>query len=349
MRKLISLGTCALTIGLAACGGGGASNSSNSTGSGGSPAKPELTVAVPLVDTPFAHVFLAQAKGYFDDAGVKVNVKNAGANVLSSLTSGQSDLVMFGAGLSLVPAQAGKPTNIIYSFLGNGNAAAVAVGANSDVKSLADLSGKRVGVLGTGGSSFGFGTIYSKYVVDHGGQAFKTVSVGDLPSLVNSLVSGRIDAVVGTGSWFAQAISQHKARLLLDPTDPNVRKQFIGDGNFMEAGVFGLKDNLASKHDAVVRFIKAIKRANDDLQSESPQTIADTLRKLPEFKAVSAGDLATSAKYNKSFWAPTDGVIDQQNWTDSLKIYGTWNLPNINVKSPDFAYDKMIDPSFLQG
>jgi ABC-type nitrate/sulfonate/bicarbonate transport system substrate-binding protein len=306
----------------------------------------ELTVAVPLVDTPFAVVYAAQALQYYKQAGVKVNVQFVGANTIASLVAGQADVAMFGTGQSFLPVVQGKPTTVIYNFLANGNGASLAVRSDSPYTSVQQLSGKRIGVLGVGGSSYGFGQIYSHYVATHGGQAFTIISQPSITALVDGVVSGQLDGVVGSGSWFAGAMEQGKAKLLLDSTKSAfVKPLLIGD--VAEASIFGLTDKLKAKREAVTRFLTAVVKAQRWMSKNPAKVIAAKINPVGGFALIPLHTLIVSGLYNKHFWTPTEGVITPALWQSTLTNIATWNLPGIDVANPQFSFSQRVDMSYL--
>lgn len=306
-----------------------------------------LNVAVPLIDTPFAVVYAAQALHYYSKVGIKVNLQFVGANTVASLVAGQADVAMFGTGQSFLPVIQGKSTTVIYDFLQNGNGASVIVGANSTAQSLTDLSGKSVGVLGVGGSSYGFGQIYSNYVATHGGQAFKIVSQPTTTALIDAVASGQIDAVVGSGSWATTAIEANKAKLLLDSSKPDTVKPFL-IGPVAEASIFGLTDTMKKKKETITRFLTAVVMAQRWMSKSLPITIATKVNPVAQFATIPLKTLLVSARYNKAFWPKTDGTITPTFWGTTLQNIATWNLPGVDVANPQFSFAQRVDMSYLK-
>jgi hypothetical protein len=135
----------ALALMVAGCGG----DDSETAATAGKPAGVEtITIAVSN-DTPvFAQPFIAQALGYFEQAGVNVKLlDNTGSNTLNFVAAGQADLGMIAAGTPLLMAEQGKDSQIIYSPQG-GAAGGMLVGGK-DAASVAAIKGKRIGTLPT--------------------------------------------------------------------------------------------------------------------------------------------------------------------------------------------------------
>ena len=305
-----------------------------------------LNVAVPLIDTPFAVVYAVQALHYYSKVGIKVNLQFVGANTVASLVAGQADVAMFGTGQSFLPViRASRPPSSTTSSRTE-TARPSIVGANSTAQSLTDLSGKSVGVLGVGGSSYGFGQIYSNYVATHGGQAFKIVSQPTTTALIDAVASGQIDAVVGSGSWATTAIEANKAKScrLVEAG----HRQAVPD----RAGCRGL-DLRPDGHDEEEEGddypLPHRGRHGAALDVEvSADQIATKVNPVAQFATIPLKTLLVSARYNKAFWPKTDGTITPTFWGTTLQNIATWNLPGVDVANPQFLFAQRVDMSYLK-
>jgi TRAP transporter TAXI family solute receptor len=98
----------------------------------------------------------------------------------------------------------------------------VIVMANSDIKGLSDLKGKRVGMGQPGGTSMLDANTLMKTLGLKDGTDFKAFRV-KLPSMVNMLGDGQLDALIWNGSPPMPPViklkSQHKVRILDIPVD----------------------------------------------------------------------------------------------------------------------------------
>jgi ABC-type nitrate/sulfonate/bicarbonate transport system substrate-binding protein len=311
---------------------------------GQQPPQERVTLAVPANFPGFAAAFVAKANGYFSDAGVDAKLlTNTGANTLTFLTSKRADLVMLGASAALVLPPKGVSTSIVYSFLGGGEAGNVGITADSGISDIMELSGKRVGTQGTGNASWGWANLFSDYVESHGGKAFTIVPLANLPSLLGTLKAGRVEAGVGAPSWFLGS----DFKLLVDNADPPPELEGLVSAETMEAGIFGLTENLTSRREAVTRFLKGIRRADAWLKQASSKEVAETLHSLPEFASQTPEALEATVDVERPYWSPTQGVISQELWERSLENYGAWGTPGVDVTDPINSYEKRVDMSYL--
>jgi NitT/TauT family transport system substrate-binding protein len=315
------------------------------------PAKPttneSFTVALPGAQAAFALPFLAEQLGYFKDAHLDVTITpGVGANAISMVVTGQADVTMFGTTASFPPVTQGRSTTVIFSQQGGGLGANVAVLASSKYQSLTDLSGLRVSTVGATGAGYGETQVYSKYVVDHGGKPFEIVPAPDATTLVGMLKAGRVAATVSAKGFYAQGLVDGTFRLLVDMADPANRSKFFG-GYFAETAIFGVTNNLKTKKEATIRFLVAIDRANTWLRAHKASDIASVLQKHSVYALTPSNVLELDIESTLPFVTTTRGRVTEQMWDLSLKNFATWNTPGVDVLSPDFAFAKRVDMSYL--
>jgi NitT/TauT family transport system substrate-binding protein len=307
---------------------------------------PSLTVGTAAPLTNFSDIYVAEANGYFEQAGVDVTIESGvGANGLNSVVSGQLDLLMFGTGQALIPASRGIETTIVYNQIGAGEGAAVAVAIDSPYKTPEDLAGKRVAVLAVGGSSYGWGQYFSSYTEEQGGAPYDIIQSASVSDQVNGILSGHFDAMVSTAALLTSQVADGQVRLLVDPGEPDAA-QYIPD-QYVETCTFGIADNLDEKREAVVRFVAAMQAADKWMRDASPEDIAAALKSSPAFDGQSLETVAAGAEYDKPFFAPSLGVISDDLWASTLDQLEYWGLPDVDLKDDLFSYENRVDMSYL--
>ena len=115
----------------------------------------QLTVGrgfIPSVQ--FAQFYLADAAGYYDDAGLDVTFQNRiDPELITLVAQGAGDIGM-ADGTSIIPAVSqGIPITYVTTVYGDFPGVVYAL-AESDIASVADLAGRRVGIPGRFGSSW---------------------------------------------------------------------------------------------------------------------------------------------------------------------------------------------------
>jgi NitT/TauT family transport system substrate-binding protein len=180
----------AAAMALAACGG---TSSTSPPAAGSSPAKctsKKVSIAVPVSPPNVVHIppFVAQDLGFFKEENLEVDLPKfeGGVGAFRAVASGSVDL----AGTSSEPAiQAvaqGGDVKAIYTYAPNVDVSFV---AGPNVKTLADLKGKKIGIQEKGG----FADVMSRLVLKKAGIAPSDVT------FVSTTTAARVSAMV-TGS-----------------------------------------------------------------------------------------------------------------------------------------------------
>lgn len=158
----------------------------------------------------FEPLYIAQAKGYFADKGLKVEIAIGGGpdqNIAQAM-AGQVEIVMTGA-VPLVAAVAnGAP---VVAFLGAEDhvepaTTGLMVKSDSPIQKLEDLKGKKIGLPGIS-SPQGLATLLALEGV---GIGQGDVSLVNLPfdAVVESALNGQVDATFPIGLFYTLAKTQ---------------------------------------------------------------------------------------------------------------------------------------------
>ena len=194
-----------LAILAGACGSGGTAGgtqapAAQASSSAAAPAKAtctakKVTIAVPVTPPNVVHLtpYVADAFGYFKDENLTVDLVrfDGGVGSLRASASGAIDL----AGTSSEPVidaiDAGADVKIVYSYAPNVDVA-FAVGPN--VKTMADLKGKKMGVQEPGG----FADVMTRLVLKKAGIDPKDVTFVQTTTAgrVQQLATGATDTAV---------------------------------------------------------------------------------------------------------------------------------------------------------
>lgn len=310
-----------------------------------------LSVITPNADpSTVTNLFLANALGYFDDANADIEIINgAGAAGASLLVSGEADLLLSSATIGFPLAAQGQPISLVFSDVGGGLGAGLSVAEESSYEDLEDLSGKKVGTIGTTGGTYGFANLLSQTVVDDGGEPFEIVAFNDATTMLNALVSGQVDAVSASAGTVATLVAEGKVRNIIDTTDLDQRQEYIGSDYTIDTGYAGLRENLDAKRESVVRFLEALTRADEYRTSHTPEEIATILAKDELFAALSVEQITQSVEARMPFYTPDGGEISETAWDETLSWFTRWDIPTLGdvAADPTFSYDEVVDMSYL--
>jgi NitT/TauT family transport system substrate-binding protein len=157
LAKVLTPAVAGLTLlSLAACGAPSTAGGTAAGTAGASEGKTSIKVVVAPIQ--FETAYVAKEKGYFDEAGLSVEIvpgADPSAN-LAQTVSGQADITTASWGVMTTATAKGMPVKVIS---GNGvvdpnlDNSGILIPKNSGIKTVADLKGKNVAVVGvnTGG------------------------------------------------------------------------------------------------------------------------------------------------------------------------------------------------------
>jgi NitT/TauT family transport system substrate-binding protein len=276
MKRLKVLLAATALVGVsAACG--------TSAGSGGD----DTTVDVGYVELPiFAPLFVADAKGYFEDEGLDVNLEKvkSGQDAIPLASSGKLDAVLagFSAG-TLSAVESGLDVKVVGSMgVADGNTerppTALIVRKDlydsGEVTSVADLKGRDIGALGGATATSAF---YVGMALEEAGASISDVSFTQLdsPDMPTALKTGSIDAALASAPFWNLAVEDGTAVKLWTPPEGTSGTGILYGGQFLNS-------------DNAQKFFDALTRAAQDLQGdarysdENLKIIGDATGQTPE-------------------------------------------------------------------
>lgn len=211
--------------------------------------------------------YLALEKGYFKDEGLEVEpVKFEAPNqIIDALLSNQVGIAAPGAAAGITAvSQSKKPGTIkIYSVQGGTDTLSnesFVVKTGSDIKSFADLKGKKLGHL----PGIQWQTISRHILAENGLEAGKDVTLVDLaiPLMVPALASGQVDALLAIEP--APTIAVAKGIGSVAQKSPTI--QYIANPFYAGVGDVTTKF-MAENPDVTQKVLRALKKANDDVNA----------------------------------------------------------------------------------
>ena len=233
------------------------------------PEKPEITVAVVPAVTNLG-LFLAQQKGFFTQAGLRVRLKSVASSTLAinEQLAGTIDITG-GAYVSYIATQAASQGKVSWRILAEGSTSRplsqqILISPQSPVHALADLKGKRIGVniLGNIGS-----LLIDSALATQGIAATAVTQVAiPFPTMGKALAQGDIAA-----GWFDEPF--------LSEVQANIGAQSLFDTAQGATQGFPISGYIATSHwartfpNTAKAFVSAI---------EQGQTLADSSRASAE-------------------------------------------------------------------
>lgn len=318
----------AATALLAACGGPGTSEEADeATAAPGTPVAGSAELTIGLTYTPdvqFSPFYVAQERGYFEDAGVDVQLRHHGASegLFSAAISGEEDLVVAG-GDELLQAVAEGADLVAISTLYQDYPVALIVPEDSDIQDVGDLPGHSVGVPGEFGQTW-FGL---QVLLDELGEAAQDVTVETIGfTQLAAITSGHVDAVMGFVNNEPVRLQQQGVPTRTIPLDEDV--PLVG------ISLIATGEALEEDEEAVLAVNEAVLRAVADIVAD-PQVAVDAAEQhVPDLTTdeAQAAALATMVATVPLYGTGDQiGALDPDRWSQMADFMGEQGLVSREV------------------
>ncbi|MFI9507832.1 ABC transporter substrate-binding protein [Nocardia sp. NPDC052566] len=303
MKRFLSVLIPVFALIVAGCGG-----KTQETGSA-----TRVTVAhVP--STLFAPLYVAQAKGYFAEEGIDVDLQTikAGQDAVPLAAAGKVDVVVAGFSAGLFNAvHSGLSLKVVGSMgiaTGDPKASPTALEVSKklvdagEVRSVTDLRGRKVAVSGGPAAAGGY---QLATVLAQSGLSLRDVQIVNIaiPDQRTALANGGVDAALAPAPFTTKMEQAGVAVPLAVPADGTSATGVIFGGRFAES-------------DAAQPFFHALQRASRDLQGAA----ATSPENLTILAKATGQDLAVLESVPSYRWRP-DLSPDTAQLTAQQQIY----------------------------
>ena len=289
-RVASGLLAAALTVSLTACGG----SSSNSDASAAADSADSGATHLRLIYSPSlcaAPMYIAIENGYFEDEGLDIEqVTVDAAHVSEAIGADQVDVGMGLIGKLLQPLENGLPIKFTTGI--HTGCTKLLVPGDSDIKSIADLKGKKIGVPGLADAA----TVVSKRSLSAAGIGVTDqnmeveFSVYSRNDLAQALQNGAVDAIALGDPAASIAEEQYGLTALIDTaTDPEYKDEYC-------CAAFVTSKLAEENPKAAAAFTRAVQKASQWVQ-ENP----DETAKIITEKEYVSGDADFCAQILKTY------------------------------------------------
>ncbi len=296
---------CALAVAaLSACG------ASNSAAGQTSSLKP-VTIGLTYVpNIQFAPFYVADALGYYKDAGLKVTLRHHAANEdeFAALVAGKEDLI-FASGDEVAQVR-GRTVPVVYvANMFAKYPVALIVPAGSAIHSAADLRGHTVGIPGAYGATY-FGLLA---LLESAGLTKSAITIQSIGyTQVPALLGHRVDAVMGYLN--NEPIAFQKAGFA-------VRTLAVGDVQpLVSNGLAALQSELGAHPDIVKAAIKATLRGLDYTLAHPQEAVNLSKHYVPTLNDATQADALAVLQATLPLWRTSGkvGYSDPQAWQSMI-------------------------------
>jgi NitT/TauT family transport system substrate-binding protein len=240
--------------------------------------------------------YVAKDMGFFDEVGLDVEIKSfeGGVGALRGGISGGLDIVATSSDPLFAAIQQGAPVKAIGTYAPK---LSVVMMGRPDVKTPADLKGKKLGIQEVGG----FNDVMSRLVLQRSNISPNDVQFVNVATAnrVTSMVQGQTDATV-------LHIDQYYAALAADPNFNVLAKMWEVVPDWWYSAFVVTDDVRTQKREAVVRFMTAVIKAQRFMYTNPVETkkiaVDETKRKPEEV------DKAYDNLVSGGIWSVNDGM-----------------------------------------
>jgi NitT/TauT family transport system substrate-binding protein len=246
---------------------------------GGTPEKTKVTLGVggkPLLY--YLPLTIAEQRGFFKDQGLTVEINDfgAGSKSLQALIGGSVDVVT-GAYEHTIRMQAKNQD--IRAVLELGRFPGIVIGVRKslagEIKTVADLKGKKIGVTGPGSST----ALTAQYALVKAGLKATDaaiIGIGGGASAVAAMKKGEIDAISHLDPVISKLEADGDITILVDTRTEEGTKGLFGGTN--PAACLYLRDDFVEKNPVTTqRLVNALMQALTWIQGASPEQIAESV------------------------------------------------------------------------
>ncbi len=331
-----------LTVALvaAACSSPGSSPTGSSpTGTAGRTA---LTVGLGYIPSvQFAQFYLAEAEGYYQEAGLEVTFQNRiDPELITLLGQGAIDIGM-GDGTSVIPAVSQDiPVRYVATIYAQFPSVVFAK-ESAGIDEPADLEGRSLGIPGRFGSSW----IMLQALLASAGLTPEDLEIELYPDFGQAIAveQDQVDAATGFANnepVQLELAGEPVTVMRVDDVTP-----LPGPGLVTGAGT------LETKPEAIRAFVEATLRAMREIIEDPERGLEAAIERVPELAEDRAGQAAlldaTIATWTSEYTDANGlGAIDREAWATSVEFMRS--LPDTVVARP-VTVDELVTEELLDG
>lgn len=214
-------------------------------------------IPIPNFDESFAPVAVAQYLGYFKEEGLEVQILPIrGSNeVAIQISAGNADVGLASPADAIIGMQDGKDLDVQYFHnLYYQNIWPISVPENSPIKSVAELKGKKIGVLSMGSTGISFGRAYARDAGLDPAKDVTFVPIGVGAQALTAIRQQVVDGLVFNDAALAKfGVLGMKTRLL--PVSEKLR-------DLPDTSILAKRETLKTRQKDLIGFARAIARGH---------------------------------------------------------------------------------------
>ena len=285
---------------------------------------------------------LTEALGYFKAEGLDVDLLNeaSGVDAENEMLAGAVQGVV-GFYDHCVDLQAkGKYVQSVVQFSQAPGEVELVSTKHPEIKSMADLRGKSLGVTGLGSST----NFLSQYLMVKSGVPlgeFSTIPVGAGTTFIMAMQQDKIQAGMTTEPTISRMLKTGEARILVDMRTVEKTKAALG-GTYPAASLYMSSDWVAKNKPTVQKLANAFVKTLKFINTHSAAEIADKMPK--DFYAGDKDGYIKALADGKAMFTP-DGVMPAGGPETVLAVLSAFSK---NVKGKTIDLSKTYTTEFVK-
>lgn len=276
-------------------------------------------------NTNHSGLFVAEAKGYFEDAGLKVTIRRPPEGGGTELVgSGNAEFGISFQDTLAAPFAQGLPVTVVASII-NHNTSGIISHEEAGIETAADMAGKSYGTWNEP-----IETALVQYIVEADGGNYDEVEL--VPNQADNSVVGLANEMFDS-AWIYYAWDGVMADYQEVPTNFFYLTDFAEELDFYSPVIIANNDYLENNPDEAKAVIQAIKKGYQ-YAIDFPMEAADLLiSNAPELAEQRDFVLASQMWINEQYANSPDewGYIDQERWNAFYKWLYDNDLVNVDL------------------
>ena len=223
-------------------------------------------------------VFVAEAAGFFQREGVEIGrlILTGGTSIRNILISGQLPVGVLGTDQIPLARVHGAPLKAVAATYDRPiTAVVVRAQLRSQVRSVADLKGRRVGITTPGSYTWSMIVTYLRRAGLDPDRDVQVVSLGtaDPGVLYTALQTGRVDAVGTSEPVLTRAETDGVAFVLVNPFETEVARRWMGSDRAMTGVLAATEGVIRSSPELVGAMVRAIQNGLEYIRTHSDEEL----------------------------------------------------------------------------
>jgi ABC-type nitrate/sulfonate/bicarbonate transport system substrate-binding protein len=222
-------------------------------------------------------VLVAEAAGHFRGEGVEVGrfIFAGGTSIRNLLIGGRVPFGVLGTEHIPLARLAGAPLKGVVATYDLPNIALLVRSAlRNEVKTVADLKGRTVGISAPGSYSWSMTLTYLRKAGLDPERDVRLLPVGTDPGvLYTALQTGRVDALAWSEPVMSRAEQDGVAYVLVNIFDRNVTRRWMGTDRVLSNVLATTEGVIRSQPDAVAAMVAAVQKGLAYIRSHSSEEI----------------------------------------------------------------------------